>query len=83
MLVEDKKCEQCGRSLDEYNSSWSCAKNHNWRRSWRKDKTTDKYKTYLKKRNKAMKEAARRRLEKLNKKRPKEYEQRRKNQPFA
>ena len=82
MIIEVNKCKQCGRDLNEYDPSWICAKNHKWQSNWRKDKTSEKYKQYLRKRNKSMKDAARKRLDKLNKKRPKEYEQRRKNQPL-
>lgn len=72
----EEKCEICGRSKDEYKTEWPCAKNHNWRASWRKDKTTEKYKEYLKNRNKSMKKAVRRRLEKLNKTTPEQYKNR-------
>lgn len=49
-----------------------------WRSEWRKDKSSAKYKRYLQRRNASMKKTARERLEKLNKKMPKQYESRNK-----
>ena len=69
----NEKCPICGRNISEYNPTWECAKNHDWRGSWRKDKTSKRYKQYLKKRNESMKKMARRKLEELNKKSPIEY----------
>jgi hypothetical protein len=66
-------CPVCGRDKKEYDSSWECAKNHDWRGSWRRDKTSEKYKEYLKRRNESMKKKSRERLEKLNKKTPITY----------
>lgn len=48
-------------------------KKDNWQAKWRQDKTTKKYKRYLKKREKAMIDSARRRLDKKNKETPIEY----------
>lgn len=73
-------CEVCGRSVKEYDISWSCKKNHDWRAKWRKDKESKKYKKYLKKRKISQSAAQRKRLEKLNKKPPKEYVNRNKKQ---
>ena len=71
---EDKGiCEECGRNKKEYDKEWSCKKNHDWRGNWRKDKSTKKHELYLKRRKKSQSAAHRRRLEKLNKKPPKEY----------
>ncbi|MFA5395699.1 MAG: hypothetical protein WC346_06735 [Methanogenium sp.] len=75
--TSEERCKICGRLLSEYDPSWSCKKNHHWRKDWAKDKTTKKYKRYLEKRNKSMKEAWRRSLDKLNKKTPPEYASRR------
>lgn len=72
----NNKCTICGRDESEYNSSWSCAKNHDWRGNWRKDKTSKKYMRYLKRRRESMKKTARRKLEELNKKTPLEYKSR-------
>ena len=52
--------------------------NKNWRSEWRKDKTTEHYKKYLKRRYKSMRESARRRLDRLNKATPEEYKNRKK-----
>lgn len=73
----EEKCKECGRLIYEYDRNWSCKKNHDWRRKWRKDKTSEKYKKFLERRNKAMKKAWRRRLDRLNKKPPIEYTSRR------
>ena len=70
-------CEECGKSVEEYDITWKCKKNHDWRKNWRKDKTTAGYKRFLERRNKAMKKAWRKRLDKLNKKPPVEYTSRR------
>ncbi len=69
-------CEECGQNKKEYNKNWPCKKNHDWRSSWRKDKTTKKYERYLKKRKKSLSATQRRKLDKLNKKPLKEYEKR-------
>lgn len=66
-------CPICGRDKSEYNPSWECAKNHDWRGSWRKDKTTKKYKKYIQRRHESMKKNVRKKLEKLNKKTPNKY----------
>jgi len=74
-MVEDKKpdiCEICGRPVDEYDPSWPCKKNHEWRR-WIKDTKSEKFKQYKIKHDKAYSQAVRRRLDKLNKKPPIEY----------
>ena len=78
-MIENKEmCEICGRNKKEYNKEWECKKNHDWRSSWRKDKTTKHYERYLKRRKKSQSAAQRRKLEKLNKRPPKEYEKREK-----
>lgn len=51
----------------------------NWRSEWRKDKTTKRYKEYLKRRSESMKKTARKKLEELNKKMPKKYKSRKNN----
>ena len=76
-IINEEKCSVCEKSVNEYDKSWECKANHNWRRNWRKDKTTEKYKKFLEKRNKAMKKAWRKRLDKLNKKTPAKYASRR------
>ena len=48
----------------------------NWRSEWRKDKTSKKYKIYLERRNKSMKEASHRRLDQLNKETHEKYKKR-------
>jgi len=68
-----EKCSICGRDKKEYDSSWPCKQEHDWRGSWRKDKTSPKYQTYLKKRHQSMTKMARKKLEELNKKTPPEY----------
>ena len=75
--VSEERCSVCNRLLSEYDSSWSCKKNHHWRKNWAKDKTTDKYKQFQEKRNKSMQKAWRKWLDKLNKKTPPEYASRR------
>jgi hypothetical protein len=65
-----ENCPECGRDKKEYDRSWKCAKLHDWRGNWRKDKTSEKYKEYLKRRNASMKKKSRERLEKLNKTTP-------------
>jgi hypothetical protein len=69
----NEKCLICGKDKSEYDSTWKCAKNHDWRKNWRKDKNTERYKQYLKKRHLAMEKNARKKLEILNKKTPVEY----------
>ena len=69
----NEKCLVCGRDKSEYQSTWICAKNHDWRGSWRKDKTSEKYKKYLLRRHESMKNVARKKLEELNKKTPEQY----------
>ncbi len=44
-----------------------------WQAEWRQHKATEKYKKYVKRREKSMIAATRRRLEKKNKKTPIEY----------
>ena len=76
-MVEDKEiCKECGKSRKEYDKEAPCKKNHDWRSSWRKDKTTKHYERYLKRRKKSQSAAQRRRLDKLNKRPPKEYDKR-------
>ena len=75
--ISEERCKECNRLINEYDTSWSCKKNHQWRKNWRKDKSTEKFKQYLEKRNKSMKKAWKRWFDKLNKKTPKEYASRR------
>ena len=70
-------CEICKKPVYEYDKKWECKKNHNWRKGWRKDKNSKKYKNYLEKRNIAMKISWRKKLDKLNKKPLSEYTSRR------
>lgn len=49
------------------------------KKDWRNDKTSEKYKTYLKRRHSSMKKASRKRLERLNKETPEEYKSRSKS----
>jgi len=69
----NNKCSECGREKSEYDPSWKCAKQHDWRGNWRKDKTSKKYERYLKRRHESMKKNVRKKLEALNKKPPIEY----------
>jgi len=74
-MIVDKNpvlCEVCGRSVDEYDKSWPCKKNHEWRR-WIKDTSSEKFKKYKIKHDISFEQAVRRRLEKLNKKPPEIY----------
>ena len=74
MINKRKKCYYCGQAVIKGENCPYFANDNNpnqphmhvqaW---WRKDKTTEKYKEYIKNRNKSMKEAARKRLDKLNK----------------
>ena len=73
MIKNKETCEVCGKDKKEYDKNSSCKKNHNWRSSWRKDKTTKKYEQYLKRRKKSLSAAQRRKLDALNKTPPKEY----------
>lgn len=73
-----KVCPICGESVDTYDKNKKCKKYHDWRKSWRKNKNTQKYKEYLLKRKQSMEKAARRRLEKLDKQTPTEYKNRNK-----
>lgn len=78
MNIEQKNCnlcEICGRPKDQYDSSWSCKDNHDWR-GWINKKNTVKFKKYQIKRKIAFDKAIRRRLEELNKKTPNEYKNR-------
>ena len=70
---KNDKCPVCGKDKSEYDPSWKCAKNHDWRGYWRKNKTTKKYKQYIKRRHESMKKTVRKKLEELNKKTPPEY----------
>jgi fructose/tagatose bisphosphate aldolase len=69
----NKICPICGKDKSVYDSTLKCAKFHDWRGSWRKDKTSEKYKQYLKRRHEAMKKIVRKKLEALNKKTQVEY----------
>ena len=76
-IKKEETCSVCGRQVYEYDKNWECKDKHDWRKNWRKDKTSVKYKNFLEKRNKSMKKAWRKRLDKLNKKPPVEYTSRR------
>jgi len=71
-------CPICGLNTEEYHEKMSCRKYHNWQKSWRVDKTSEKYKQYLNKRKISMETAARRRLEALDKSTPAIYKSRHK-----
>lgn len=73
-------CPECGKDKYEYDKDSPCKKNHDWRRSWREDKTTKKYERYIKKFKKTKGASHRKRLDKLNKRPPKEFENREKKQ---
>lgn len=75
--ISEEKCKICGRLLSEYDPSWSCKKNHHWKRNWVKNASPEKIEHYKKKRNESMKKSWRKWLDKLNKKTPPEYASRR------
>jgi hypothetical protein len=71
----DHICEICGRPKNEYDSSWSCKKNHDWR-GWIKHTDTIKFKKYQINHKISVEKALRRKLEELNKKTPEVYKNR-------
>ena len=76
MVVNRETCDICGKDKKEYDKNAECKKNHDWRSSWRKDKTSKNYERYLKRRKKSLSDYQRQKLDALNKKPPKEYKNR-------